>query len=141
MKNNKRYLIPLTVILFAVLGSRCGGSGVDNTEAAKQAVENYYRGLEAKNEATVINATCVDWESQARNEVGALLTIDAILDNLSCEAQEDCKDGQELNCDYKVVCQGRFVFTYGEEIEELPLIDVAKAIYEDGEYRMCGYYE
>jgi hypothetical protein len=118
------------LILLALAG--CGSSS--SSGDAPTAVESYLKALVAKDANQVVNLSCAAWESEARVELDSFDAVTVTLEDPDCR-----ENGQEG--DYKLVsCSGKIVANYnGEDLE----IDLGErnfqALYEGGDWRMCGY--
>ena len=122
-----RYLFPV-LLLLSLVGCSTASSG------APEAIESYLKALEAKDLNQMINASCADWEAQAKLEYDSFAAVEITLEDVAC--QESAQPGDQT----LVSCDGRIIAGYGDEdlILELPE-RTFKAIKEGGEWRMCGY--
>jgi hypothetical protein len=127
----RNLLIPLIFFsLTILLLSACSGQA----DSATTAVQAYLDGLVNKDADQVINVSCLDWENDAQAEIDAFITVDAILEDVTC--QESGSEG-----DFTLVtCTGNIVFSYGDENQYLGLEgQTYLTLQEGGEWRMCGY--
>ena len=116
------------VLLISVL-SACGDGG-----SPEAAVENYLESLISGDQVGAINASCADWEPQARAEAASFDSVEARLEGVSCSVSGESGDFSLVSC------QGSIIATYSAEDTELPLGGRAYQIIEEGgEWRMCGY--
>lgn len=116
-------------ILFAILAA-CSG---DKSSAAS-VVESYIQSLVNGNADRLSTLSCKAWEADAKNELASFAAVKVSLDNLQCE--ESGKDGDTT----LVSCTGKIVANYGAEVLEINLKDrTYRAVYEGGDWRMCGY--
>jgi hypothetical protein len=101
------------------------------------AVDVIRRYLEARAAADVELTTalsCPAWKSQAVTEAISFRSMNAQLQEVSCETT-GAADGYNL-----VVCQGTMLTTYGPDTREWDLSNqVYRAAPEAGEWKMCGY--
>ena len=121
--------LPLSILFIMVI---IGCS--NNQNDAPAAIERYIQALIAKDENLLINHSCAAWEIEAKNEFNSFSAVSVSLEDLSC--QETGQDGE-----YTLVsCNGKIIANYGNEILEINLADQNYlAIYDGGEWRMCGY--
>lgn len=104
------------------------------SNSAAAAVEAYIKALVAKNPTAAINASCPDWEDDAKLEADSFAAVEPTLQGLACTVS-----GSDGNATL-VTCQGVIKVTYNNEQQELSLADRAYvAVPEGGEWRMCGY--
>jgi hypothetical protein len=120
----------IVLLVFALnLISACGGGPSPST-----AVEKYLESLIAGDQVGAVNASCADWEAQARAEAASFDSVEARLEGVSCSVS-----GEDGNISL-VDCQGVIIATYGAEDTELPLEGRSyQIIQEGGDWRMCGY--
>jgi hypothetical protein len=130
MRRSFAWLV-LSLALAAAVLAGCGGES-----SAPQAVENYLEALVAGDADRLVNLSCAEWETDARVEADAFDAVAPTLNDVSCQAAGT--DG-----DYTLVsCTGAILATYNDERRELPLEDrTFRALFEGGEWRMCGYQE
>ncbi len=127
----RNLLIPLIIFSLTIfLLSACSGQ----TNGAATAVQAYLDGLVNKDADQVINVSCLDWENDAQAEIDSFMTVDAVLEDVTC--QESGSEG-----DFTLVtCTGNIVFSYGDENQYLGLEgQTYLTLQEGGEWRMCGY--
>jgi hypothetical protein len=117
--------------LISILAVGCGGGSGDAASVTKA----YLQALVDKNENTISDLSCADWESQAKLEVESMQSVKAELKDVSCKVSGT--DGDKT----LVSCQGSIQFTYTNESQQLDLsqrtYEMAK---EGGEWRVCGYH-
>lgn len=121
----------LGVLVFIALSllSACGGGDSPTT-----AVEKYLDSLVAGDQVGAVNASCADWEAQARAEAASFDSVEARLEGVSCSVSAEEGDVSLVSC------QGTIIATYGAEDTELPLEGRSyQIVQEGGEWRMCGY--
>ncbi len=105
------------------------------TGGAAGAIDGYLGALVKKDNERLVNFSCAAWEPQARLELNSFGAVDTTLENASCT--ESGKDGDTT----LVSCSGEIKANYGAEVLTINLADrVYRAVYEDGEWRMCGYH-
>ena len=128
----RNLFIPISILSLSMLIlSACGGQADD----AAAAVQTYLDGLVNKDADQVVNVSCLDWESGAQAEIDSFMTVDATLEDVTC--QESGHDGNFT----LVTCTGNIVFSYGGEDQYLGLEgQTYQAVQEGGEWRMCGYH-
>ncbi len=98
------------------------------------AIETYQDALVAGNVDQLVNASCADWEAQARLELNSFTAVTTQLEDRAC--QEAGQDGDTT----LVSCTGMIKANYGAEVLEINLADrTYQTVYEGGEWRMCGY--
>lgn len=121
-----RFILMACVLLLGLILSACASD-----QTADQAILNYLQAMLDGDESRVVSLACAEWEAQANVQVSSFGSLDASLEDASCEVNGT--DG-----DYtRVVCSGHIAVVYGEEEEKLPLGNY-RAIQEDGEWKMCG---
>lgn len=131
MKNfTNRYA--LIGIFFLLIAAGCANSG--STSNAVGAIEAYNEALVAKNADQLSTLSCAAWEADAKNELDSFSAVTASLNDMKCE--EAGKDGNTT----LVACTGSITANYGNEVLTINLADrTYQAVYEGGEWRMCGY--
>jgi hypothetical protein len=131
MPSNLVRQIFLVGVILAVFLAGCSGSGTANPASG---VENYYRALTAGDVNQLVNASCADWEDDARQELRAFDAVSVTLEGLACQVTS--KDAESA----LVSCEGKIIANYGNEVLEINLADRNyHLIFESGEWRMCGY--
>jgi hypothetical protein len=120
----------LIVIICILLLSSCN----KKSENAADSIEAYIQALSAKDSVQVSVLSCPEWEQNALTEVDSLTAVGAKAENLACE--ETGKEG-----DYAYIsCTGYLALDYDGEIQQIDLSNrIYLALYDDGEWRMCGY--
>lgn len=128
MKN--QYLF--TTILIAVIAITL--SSCSSQTNAAGSVLTYLQALSSRDENQLVLSSCAAWEAQAKTELASFSAVSVSLEDASCT--ESGEDG-----DFTLVsCTGKIVANYGNEILEINLADrTYQAVYEAGEWRMCGY--
>jgi hypothetical protein len=126
--------VTVVLVLFtlvSILAVGCSGGGGDAASITKA----YLQALVDKNENTISDLSCADWEAQAKLEVESMQSVKAELKDVSCKVSGT--DGDKT----LVSCQGSIQFTYTNESQQLDLsqrtYEMAK---EGGEWRVCGYH-
>ena len=124
--------ILLNAILLFILAGCSGGTGIDG---ATVAVEAYFQALADRDINGINNIVCLAWEEQSNLEFDSFSAVTAKVEGLDCQVTS-------TEGDYAVVeCQGTIVANYGGEDQEFQLQDNRyQTLFEDGEWRMCGYY-
>ena len=119
----------------AALGMVLAGceAGRDTSEAART-VEAYLQARVDENVDEMILLSCPAWEAQARLEAVSFQSMEATLDDVTCEA------GGSQGDDTLVNCQGQIVTTYQGEVREWSVAEHPYVVVrQEGEWRMCGY--
>ena len=132
MKKTIFRTILLNAFLLLILAGCSGGTGIDG---ATVAVEAYFQALADRDLNGVNSIVCRAWEEQSNLEFDFFSAVTAKLEGLDCQVTS-------TEGDYAVVeCQGTIVANYGGEDQEFQLQDNRyQTLFEDGEWRMCGYY-
>jgi hypothetical protein len=122
--------IILSVLIVWVMASCSSASQPGPVDA----IEAYQDALVAGDVDQLVNASCADWEAQARLELDSFTAVTTELEDRTCG--QTGQDG-----DFTLVaCTGVIKANYGAEVLEINLADrTYQAIYEGGEWRMCGY--
>ncbi len=99
-----------------------------------KAIEVYLNALVTKDAIGAVNRACLVWEENARAEGSSFEAVEARLESVSCS------EIGEQN-DFKIVaCDGSIIANYGGEDRDIDLADRNYlAIFEDSEWKMCGY--
>lgn len=128
MKITARNMISVFFILSGLLAGCVSGSPAANSIMA------YLKAIASRDANEVSVLSCSEWESQAKTDFESFSAVTVDIENASCS--ETGKDG-----DYMLVsCTGKMVANYGNEVMEIDLADrTYQALYEGGEWRMCGY--
>jgi hypothetical protein len=123
-------LLTLGIALCAMILAACNGSSND----AAAAVESYVQLLAEKDVERISTLACANWEAEAKTELESFTAVSVSVDNLTC--QDSGMDG-----DFTLVsCSGTIIANYGNEVQEIDLSErTYQAVYEAGEWRMCGY--
>ena len=128
MRSSNVRILVLVGILITLL-SACSGGG-----SPEAAVEKYLGSLIEGDQVGAVNASCADWEAQARAEAASFDAVEARLEGVSCSVSGESGEFSLVSC------QGVIIATYGAEDTELPLEGRSyQMIEEGGEWRMCGY--
>ena len=119
----------LAMVLMASLAS-CN----NDREGAVKAVQAYLQALVDKDSERIVSLACADWEAEARTELESFTAVSVDLQDVNC--QETGVDGDTA----LVSCSGKITANYGNEVLEIDLAErTFQAVYEAGEWRMCGY--
>jgi hypothetical protein len=120
------------IVLGGILAA-CASASV-GPNSAPAAIETYFKALVAKDPTAAINASCSDWEDDAKQEADAFAAVEPRLDGLACSVAGTDPAGT------LVTCEGVIKVTYNNEEQEISLVDRGYLAVEDGgEWRMCGY--
>lgn len=129
MKN----LIVISAILAMLLMATLSSCTRDRDGAVK-AIQAYLQALVNKDSERVATLSCADWEADARTELESFTAVSVALQDLDCK--ETGVDGETA----LVSCSGKIAANYGNEVLEIDLAErTFQAVYEDGDWRMCGY--
>jgi len=94
----------------------------------------YLEALASREADTMVSLSCADWEAQARMDLEAFSAVTIALEDASCAVSGE-EGGNTL-----VSCTGKIIANYGNEILEIDLSErTYLAVFEAGEWRMCGY--
>lgn len=117
--------------LAAAILAACAGA---ESSSAPGAIEAYFKALVAKDPTAAINASCSEWEDDAKQESDAFAAVEPTLEGLACSVSGADGDGT------LVTCQGVIKVTYDNEQQEISLANrTYLAVQDGGEWRMCGY--
>lgn len=129
MKNLIVISASLAMILMATLAS-CN----NDRDGAEKAIQAYLQALVDKDSERIANLACADWEADARTELESFTAVSVAMQDVNC--QETGIDGDTA----LVNCSGKITANYGNEVLEIDLAErTFQAVYEAGEWRMCGY--
>jgi len=118
------------IFFFSLTLSACSG----NRSGPVDAIQSYLQALVNKDTEHISTLACSAWEADARTELESMTAVTVSLQDLNC--QESGKDGDVT----LVSCSGKIVANYGNEVLEIDLSERKyQAVYEAGEWRMCGY--
>jgi hypothetical protein len=122
----------IVVGIALVILTACASAAPNSAPAA---IEAYFKALVAKNSTAAINASCANWEDDAKQEADAFAAVAPSLSGLSCSVTGTDPDGT------LVTCEGVINVTYNNEAQVISLADNGPylAVEENGEWRMCGY--
>lgn len=120
------FIVFLGIALLTACSSSDSSSG--------KAIEAYLTALVTKDAIGAVNRACLVWEENARAEGSSFEVVEARLESVSCS------EIGEQN-DFKIVaCDGSIIANYGGEDRDIDLADRNYlAIFEDSEWKMCGY--
>lgn len=125
MKKTVFYVFLLSFILTA-----CSNGSGD----AAATTEDYIRALADKDKSMITNLSCKEWEESAIMEIDGLLSVEAEVNDLSCEVAGEDGDFTLVNC------TGSLDLTYNDEIRA---IDLSRRTYYldqvDGQWLVCEY--
>lgn len=122
--------LAILFIVFFVIVAACSG----DKDSAASVVESYIQSLVNGNAARLATLSCAAWEADAKTELESFAAVKVSVDNLQC--QESGKDGDTT----LVACTGKIIANYGNEVLNINLADrTYQAVFEGGEWRMCGY--
>jgi len=119
------FFVMMTIICGVVLAS-CAEEG-DPAEA----VIDYLEAKVASDEDALRGLLCSAMEGDLSREAASLASVDATLENASCE-RGDTEGDFTL-----VTCEGHIAAIYGTETREFPL-GTYRTVQEDGEWKYCG---
>jgi hypothetical protein len=99
-------------------------------------VEAYLQAKVASDLSRMQSLSCAAWEGQAVIEATSFESMNAELDGMACQA-----DG-ELDGATRVNCEGQITTVYNGETREWNLGAFPyRLVQEDGEWKMCGYFD
>jgi hypothetical protein len=123
-------LIAISMVMMILFQSACSKDREDPADA----IQAYIQALVDKDIDHISPLVCGVREADARTEVESFTAVAVSLEDLAC--QETGKDGDVT----LVACTGKIVANYGNEIQEIDLSErTFQAVFEAGEWRMCGY--
>jgi hypothetical protein len=119
----------LSIISFSQLLIACTSSG-----SAAQAIESYVHALAQKDVVAATAASCLAWEEAAFAEASSFEAVEVNIEGLSCTDSDS-------DAAYTFVrCEGKIIADYGGELQDIDLSQrTYQAIFEEGEWKMCGY--
>jgi hypothetical protein len=99
-----------------------------------EAIQAYLKALVARDTDQISTLACSDWEASARTDLEAFTAVTISLQDVSCK--ETGSDNEVT----LVSCTGKIIANYGNEVQEIDLSGRSyRAVFEGGEWRMCGY--
>jgi hypothetical protein len=105
-----------------------------NKDKPGAAILAYQQALIGGDYSKLANLSCSDWESQAKTDFDSFAAVKATLQDASCQSTT------VENNSAIVACTGKIVANYGNEVLEIDLATQSyQAIFEGGDWRMCGY--
>jgi len=123
-------IVIVTSLLVTLLLNACSPAEI----GPDAAILAYLEALVAGQADSLSNLSCTDWEAQARNELVSFTAVEVALQDVQC--QTSSIEGDRA----VVVCAGKIVANYGNEVLEIDLADRSyQVVNEGGEWRMCGY--
>jgi len=125
----------LTILLVFLVSFAFIGAGCSQADPASAAIENYIKAMVDNEPITAINVSCSAWEQKASAEGSAFEGVAVEFDEPACQVIEE--NGTEAT----VVCDSTIRFSYdGGETQEIDLSDRQYiALFENGDWKMCGY--
>lgn len=124
----------LPIAITAILVGAIVLAGCNSQGDAADTILAYLEALTSRDADRMASLSCATWEAQARTEMEAFSAVTVTLENASCS-----KSGEDGEFSL-VSCTGKIVANYGNEILEIDLAERNYlAIFEAGEWRMCGY--
>lgn len=133
IRTNKFRLTTISAIFLIALIAMASCSSASQPGPV-DAIEAYQDALVAGDVDQLVNVSCADWEAQAHLELDSFTAVTTELEGRTCE--QAGQDGDTT----LVTCTGSIKANYGAEVLEINLADrTYQAIYEGGEWRMCGY--
>lgn len=121
----------LVIVVFGILAA-CQSS--DAGHPAVAALETYLQALADKDEATLSQLSCADWELNSLLELDSFQAVDTKLEGLDCQ-QTASGDGTA-----SVMCQGQIVASYFGEEQNFDLSERSYTMVEqNGDWLVCGY--
>jgi hypothetical protein len=134
----KKWIVPVIFLLGLLFLAACSPDSSAPATAgqtpAVQTLETYLQALVNKDEDTLVRLTCADWELNALLEYDAFGGVETSLDGLSCE-QVEGGDGTAT-----VVCQGKILASYQNEVQEFDLSGrTYQMVEQSGDWLVCGY--
>ena len=131
MKYRLQYLIPLALLAPLILAACSSGNGAQD---AAVVVEEYLQAQVNKDSNGMVNLSCTAWEEGALLEYESLAALAVSLEDMVCQVEAQDEQSAQVTCD------GKMIFNYGTEVLEVSLADKAyRAVFEGGEWRVCGY--
>ena len=132
MENPIFRTILINAFLLLILAGCSGGTG---TDGAAVAIETYFQALVDRDLNGINNIVCLAWEEQANLEFDSFSAVTTKVEGLDCQITS-------TEGDYAVIeCQGTIIANYGGEDQEFQLQgNRYQSFFEDGQWRMCGYY-
>jgi hypothetical protein len=133
-----KWMMILVFLVNMLIMVGCGAEApeVESTTLtpAAQTLQRYLQALVEKDEDTLVQMTCADWEANALLEFDAFGGVETSLDGLSCE-QVDGGSGTAT-----VVCQGKILASYQDEVQEFDLSGrTYQMVEQGGDWLVCGY--
>ncbi|HAF61610.1 MAG TPA: hypothetical protein DCK95_04720 [Anaerolineaceae bacterium] len=128
IKHSKPVLILSLLFLFTFL------LGCSTKSDPAQSVLEYLNSLVNQDADRAVAVSCADWEKQALLETDSFLSVEALLNNVTC------KTVMEGDTEAEVTCNGTIDMTYNEEVRSIDLsLRTYSLIYQSGEWLVCGY--
>ncbi|MEN6300971.1 MAG: hypothetical protein ABFD51_13840 [Anaerolineaceae bacterium] len=128
MKKVNPYFLFSLISIFLL----CGCSS--KNDAPGTAILSYQQALIGGDYNKLANLSCAAWESQAKTDFDSFAAVTASLQDAKCQSLT--VEGNSAI----VACTGKIVANYGNEVLEIDLAaQKYQAVFEGGEWRMCGY--
>jgi len=132
MKRN--IYVTLAAMVIALLGSGCQPQQSEESTSATEALVKYLNALTSKDEATLTLLSCAEWEANALLELDAFQSVETNLEGLSCRQTADGVGAAT------VICEGKIVAGYFDEVQEFDLSQRTYSMVElGGDWLVCGY--
>lgn len=120
----------LLIVIIASLVFGCSSK----KDLAGSAILAYHQALISGNYNKLANLSCSSWESQAKTDFDSFAAVNAVLQDAQCQSQA-VEENSAI-----VSCTGKIIANYGNEVLEIDLsAQTYQAVFEGGEWRMCGY--
>jgi hypothetical protein len=133
----KRWVFFIVILTGLLAAGGCSPETPETTASrtpAVQSLETYLQALVEKDEETLVQLTCADWELNALLEYDAFGGVETSLEDLSCE---ETASGEGTAA---VVCQGKILASYQDEVQEFDLSGrTYQMVEQSGEWLVCGY--
>ena len=125
---SKSYAHLIYLFLFIAFAVVLGGCATETTANPADTVIQYMQAKVNGDRDTLAGLLCADLESTLTREAQSFATVDATLENATCEHNGDTDI---------VTCSGAIVADYGSENTEFPLTSY-RVVQEDGVWKWCG---
>jgi len=116
------------ILLFTLMLVMAGCADEGTTADPADTVINYMQAKVDGDRETLSGLLCADLESTLTREAQSFATVDATLENATCEHNADTDI---------VTCSGAILADYGGENTEFPLTSY-RVVQEDGVWKWCG---
>jgi len=133
-EHRTRLRIGLPLLLVVLLMVACSGGGNADPAGAPKAIEAYLQARVKADVDKMIALSCADWEAKARVEATSAKSQNEQLQGLTCQLGSADGAAQLVKCD------GKILSAYNGETRERNLSELTfRAVFDGGEWRMCGY--